>query len=113
MVGQWGEIEPVAPDRCRLTMISTSLDWPTQALGNIGAEFEVLESPEFVDHLRNWGTRFSTPPTDRPRGRGWPGVRQRRLRRAEGAERRQVLPVAAPRVGRHRARGPCIAGESH
>ncbi|MEU8319572.1 YafY family protein [Nonomuraea sp. NPDC048881] len=56
--GQWGEIEPVAPDRCRLTMTSTSLDWPTQALGNIGAEFEVLESPEFVDHLRDWGTRF-------------------------------------------------------
>ncbi|MER6578685.1 YafY family protein [Nonomuraea sp. NPDC001023] len=56
--GRWGEIEPVAPGRCRLTMVSTSLDWPTQALGNIGAEFEVLESPEFVDHLRNWGTRF-------------------------------------------------------
>ncbi|WP_214323676.1 helix-turn-helix transcriptional regulator [Nonomuraea sediminis] len=58
MVGQWGVIEPVDGDRCRLTMVSTSLDWPTQALGNVGAEFDVIEPPEFVDHLRDWGTRF-------------------------------------------------------
>ncbi|GAB2826279.1 YafY family protein [Actinocorallia aurea] len=57
-VGRWGEVEPVAPDRCRLTMVSTGLDWPTQALGNLGAGFEVLEPREFVDHLRDWGTRF-------------------------------------------------------
>ncbi|GGT48960.1 helix-turn-helix transcriptional regulator [Actinomadura citrea] len=58
MVGQWGRIEPVGQDRCRLTMVSTSLDWPTQALGNVGAAFDVIEPPEFVDHLRDWGTRF-------------------------------------------------------
>jgi hypothetical protein len=38
--------------------VSTSLDWPTQALGNVGAAFDVIEPPEFVDHLRDWGTRF-------------------------------------------------------
>jgi predicted DNA-binding transcriptional regulator YafY len=57
-VGQWGTIEPIDAERCRLTMVSTSLDWPTQALGNIGADFEVLGPPEFTDHLRDWGTRF-------------------------------------------------------
>lgn len=57
-VGQWGAIEPVGPDSCRLTMVSTSLDWPTQALGNTGADFEVLGPPELAEHLRTWGTRF-------------------------------------------------------
>jgi predicted DNA-binding transcriptional regulator YafY len=67
-VGQWGTIEPIDSRRCQLTMVSTSLDWPTQALGNIGAEFEVLSPPEFTDHLRDWGTRFlraAQGPTDR------------------------------------------------
>jgi predicted DNA-binding transcriptional regulator YafY len=57
-VGQWGTIEPIDSQRCRLTMVSTSMDWPTQALGNIGADFEVLSPPEFIDHLREWGSRF-------------------------------------------------------
>lgn len=57
-VGQWGTVEPHGPHSCRLTMVSTSLDWPTQALGNIGAAFEVLGPPEFAEHLRAWGTRF-------------------------------------------------------
>ncbi|WP_410637117.1 helix-turn-helix transcriptional regulator [Amycolatopsis sp. lyj-346] len=58
MVGQWGTVEPAGEDRCHLTMISTSLDWPTQALGNVGADFEVLGPPEFTAHLLEWGTRF-------------------------------------------------------
>ncbi|HEY3502107.1 MAG TPA: WYL domain-containing protein [Actinocatenispora sp.] len=57
-VGQWGTITPVDEDSCRLTMTSTSLDWPTQALGNVGAEFEVLGPPEFAAHVREWGARF-------------------------------------------------------
>ncbi|MCP2329230.1 putative DNA-binding transcriptional regulator YafY [Hamadaea flava] len=58
IVGQWGTIEPVNAGHCRLTMVSTSLDWPTQALGNVGADFDILGPPEFADHLRDWGTRF-------------------------------------------------------
>jgi len=58
MVGQWGTVEPAGDDRCHLTMISASLDWPTQALGNVGADFEVLGPPEFTAHLFEWGTRF-------------------------------------------------------
>ncbi|MEV0429776.1 YafY family protein [Micromonospora sp. NPDC050495] len=57
-VGSWGTVEPVDQDRCRLTMTSTSLDWPTQALGNVGADFEVLGPPEFVAHVQEWGGRF-------------------------------------------------------
>ncbi|MFE5659556.1 helix-turn-helix transcriptional regulator [Streptomyces sp. NPDC056517] len=57
-VGRWGTVEPVGRDSCRLTMTSTSLDWPTQALGNVGAEFEVLGPPEFAAHVREWGARF-------------------------------------------------------
>ncbi|MEH1166051.1 YafY family protein [Micromonospora sp. CPCC 205539] len=57
-VGRWGTIEPVDQGSCRLTMTSTSLDWPTQALGNVGAEFEVLEPPEFTAHIQEWGARF-------------------------------------------------------
>ncbi|MFF1400144.1 helix-turn-helix transcriptional regulator [Streptomyces sp. NPDC058287] len=58
VVGQWGTIEPLDRDSCRLTMTSTSLDWPTQALGNVGAEFEVLGPPEFAAHVQEWGARF-------------------------------------------------------
>jgi predicted DNA-binding transcriptional regulator YafY len=67
-VGQWGTIEPLDPDSCRLTMTSTSLDWPTQALGNVGAEFEVLRPPEFAAHVQEWGARFlrATRAPDRP-----------------------------------------------
>jgi predicted DNA-binding transcriptional regulator YafY len=57
-VGRWGTIEPVDQESCRLTMTSTSLDWPTQALGNVGAEFEILGPPEFAAHVREWGARF-------------------------------------------------------
>ena len=58
VVGNWGVVEPAGEDRCHLTMTSTSPDWPTQALGNIGADFEVLEPPEFTAHLHEWDTRF-------------------------------------------------------
>ncbi|MFF1263103.1 hypothetical protein ACFVZT_40615 [Streptomyces sp. NPDC058321] len=37
---------------------SASLDWPAQALGNVGAEFEVLGPPEFAAHVQGWGARF-------------------------------------------------------
>ncbi|MEF9881158.1 helix-turn-helix transcriptional regulator [Streptomyces sp. P9-A4] len=58
VVGHWGTVEQLGQDSCRLTMTSTTLDWPTQALGNLGAEFEVLGPPEFAAHVREWGARF-------------------------------------------------------
>jgi hypothetical protein len=40
-------------------MTADSLDWPTLALGAIGAEFEVLSPPELAEHIREWGARFT------------------------------------------------------
>src|SRR5258708_3365744 len=39
-VGQWAAIEEVDEQRCRLRMKVDNLDWPTLALGSVGAEFE-------------------------------------------------------------------------
>jgi hypothetical protein len=59
MVGQWATIEEVDEQHCRLRMSADNLDWPTLALGSVGAEFEVLRPPELVDHIREWGARFT------------------------------------------------------
>ncbi|MFD0034598.1 helix-turn-helix transcriptional regulator [Streptomyces sp. NPDC127172] len=59
VVGSWGTVEPLDQDSSRLTMTSASLDWPTQALGNMGAEFEVLGPPKFAAHVQEWGARFT------------------------------------------------------
>ena len=57
-IGPWGTLEDLGPGRCRLLMTSDSLDWPTMALGNAAAEFEVLSPPELVEHLRERASRF-------------------------------------------------------
>ncbi|WP_344951356.1 YafY family protein [Sphaerisporangium flaviroseum] len=59
LVGQWGTIEEIDEGRCLLRMSSDTLDWPTMALGVVGADFEVIHPPELIDHLRDWGTRFT------------------------------------------------------
>jgi predicted DNA-binding transcriptional regulator YafY len=58
-VGQWATLEEVDERRCRLHMSADNLDWPTLALGSVGAEFEVLRPPELVEHIREWAARFS------------------------------------------------------
>src|ERR1700728_2719228 len=57
-IGPWGSLEDVGPGRCRFRMTSDSLDWPTIALGNAAAEFEVLSPPELLDHLRDLAGLF-------------------------------------------------------
>lgn len=59
MVGQWATVEDVDEGRCRLRMRAENLDWPALALGAIAAEFEVLHPPELIEHLREWGARFT------------------------------------------------------
>jgi predicted DNA-binding transcriptional regulator YafY len=59
MVGQWASVDEVDDSRCRLRMTVENLDWPALALGSIGAEFEAVQPPELVEHLREWGARFS------------------------------------------------------
>jgi predicted DNA-binding transcriptional regulator YafY len=57
-IGPWGSLEEEGPSRCRFRMTSDSLDWPTIALGNAAAEFEVLSPPELLDHLRDRARLF-------------------------------------------------------
>ncbi|HEY3063017.1 MAG TPA: YafY family protein [Chloroflexota bacterium] len=58
-IGQWATIEEVDDQRCRVRMTVDSLDWPTLALGAVGAEFEVLAPPELVTQLGEWSGRFA------------------------------------------------------
>ena len=59
MVGRWATVEELDEQSCRLRMTVDNLDWPTLALGSVGAEFEVLRPPELVEHIREWAARFT------------------------------------------------------
>jgi predicted DNA-binding transcriptional regulator YafY len=58
-IGRWSTVEEAGSGRCRVRMTADSLDWPTMALGAVGADFEVLSPPELRDRVRDWGRRFS------------------------------------------------------
>jgi predicted DNA-binding transcriptional regulator YafY len=58
-VGRWGTVEAIDEDNSRLRMTVDDLAWPMFALGVLGADFRVVHPPELLDHLREWGTRFT------------------------------------------------------
>jgi predicted DNA-binding transcriptional regulator YafY len=58
-LGQWVTVEDVDAGTCRVRMTVDNLDWPALALGSVGADFEVIRPPELVEHLRDWGARFT------------------------------------------------------
>ena len=58
-IGRWSTVEDVGATRCRVRMTADSLDWPTMALGSVGADFQVVSPPELLDWVRDWGRRFS------------------------------------------------------
>jgi predicted DNA-binding transcriptional regulator YafY len=58
-IGPWGTLDDVGSGQCRFRMTSDSLDWPTMALGNAIAEFEVVSPPELLEHLRERTHQFS------------------------------------------------------
>jgi predicted DNA-binding transcriptional regulator YafY len=58
-VGQWATVEEVDAQRCQLRMVTDNLDWPAHALGSLAADFEVLRPPQMVEHIREWGARFT------------------------------------------------------
>ena len=58
-VGQWATLEDVDAERCMLRMNAENMDWPALALGSIGAEFEIVAPAELVEHVREWGRRFT------------------------------------------------------
>ncbi|MFV0257392.1 MAG: WYL domain-containing protein [Acidimicrobiales bacterium] len=45
------DIEPLADDRCRLTMDTDTFRWPTHIIANLGPACRVQSPPEFRDHL--------------------------------------------------------------
>jgi predicted DNA-binding transcriptional regulator YafY len=55
----FGVLEPLGAARCVLTTGANSLDVLSVVLGIAGVDFEVLEPPELVDHLRQVGTRIA------------------------------------------------------
>ncbi len=57
-IGRWSTIQELDPTHCQVSMTADSLDWPTMALGMINADFRILEPPELVRQVRNWGERF-------------------------------------------------------
>ncbi|GAA5082266.1 putative DNA-binding transcriptional regulator YafY [Thermocatellispora tengchongensis] len=58
-IGRWSTVEEIDAGHCRVRMTSDSLDWPTMALGVVGAGFHVLHPPELLDRVHDWGARFS------------------------------------------------------
>lgn len=58
-IGQWVTVEDIDGARCRIRATGDSLDWPTMALGMVGADFQVISPPELRDQVRDWGRRFS------------------------------------------------------
>lgn len=69
-VGPWGDLEDVGAGQCRFRMTADSLDWPTLALGNAGAAFEVLAPPELVHYLSDRAELFGRAVEQSLRSRG-------------------------------------------
>ncbi|GAA1300113.1 DeoR family transcriptional regulator [Planotetraspora silvatica] len=58
-IGRWSTVEEVDAEHCRVRMTADSLDWPTMALGVLGADFRVLDPPELLEQIHNWGALFN------------------------------------------------------
>ncbi|ETK34247.1 helix-turn-helix transcriptional regulator [Microbispora sp. ATCC PTA-5024] len=58
-IGRWSTVEEVDAEHCRVRITADSLDWPTLALGVLGADFHVLNPPELLEQVHNWGGRFT------------------------------------------------------
>ena len=57
-LGQYATVSGLDGDRCRVSMTLSDLSWAALAMGSVGAEFEVVGPPEFLDYLREWSARF-------------------------------------------------------
>jgi len=72
-IGRWATVEEAGAGRCRVRLATDSLDWVAFALGVVGAGFQVVSPPELLDHVHDWGRRFTaatrvTPATRDARG---------------------------------------------
>ncbi|KUP97269.1 transcriptional regulator [Thermobifida cellulosilytica TB100] len=64
----WGTVEELGGGVCRLTVHADTFDWPTLLLVSLGAEFHVVDPPEFRSYLRERAEQFL-----RATGPGGPG----------------------------------------
>ncbi|MDP3890005.1 YafY family protein [Nocardioides sp.] len=60
---QWGRVDPVTADSCRVTMPADWLDGPLMLLVEIGADFEVESPPELAERVREVSSRFARAAT--------------------------------------------------
>ncbi|HET6499458.1 MAG TPA: YafY family protein [Amycolatopsis sp.] len=58
-IGRWSTAEEVDAEHCRVRMTADSLDWAIMALGVLGADFRVLDPPELLEQIHDWGARFN------------------------------------------------------
>jgi predicted DNA-binding transcriptional regulator YafY len=65
---QYGTVEPLAGDRCRLRMSVDDLGWPVMVLGVVGAPFTVESPPELRERVRATGELLLGIADRRPRG---------------------------------------------
>jgi predicted DNA-binding transcriptional regulator YafY len=70
-IGRWCTVEEIDARQCRVRMVVDSLEWPIMALGVLDADFHVLEPPELLDQIRNWGARFTRAGTAGDDPGGW------------------------------------------
>jgi predicted DNA-binding transcriptional regulator YafY len=55
----WGRIEPIDARTCRYTTGDDDLGWLALRVAMLGVEFEVVEPPELIEHLRELGARLT------------------------------------------------------
>ncbi|WP_083914375.1 helix-turn-helix transcriptional regulator [Ilumatobacter nonamiensis] len=64
--GRWVDIEQLDQDRCRVTIASRALEWPTMLVTSLGADFEVRSPPEFATHLATVAGHLTNAASARP-----------------------------------------------
>jgi predicted DNA-binding transcriptional regulator YafY len=55
----WGTLTPIDGERCEFRTGDDDLGWLALRIAMLGVDFEVLEPPELVEHLRVLGARLS------------------------------------------------------
>ncbi|MGW5314990.1 helix-turn-helix transcriptional regulator [Nocardia thailandica] len=57
-IGRWCTVTALPGDRTRVDLTADELHWPLLALGTAGADFRILQPPELVELVSEWGSRF-------------------------------------------------------
>src|SRR6185437_1782741 len=65
----WGTITPIDAHTCEYRTGDDDLGWLALRVAMLGVDFEVLEPPELIEHLRALAERLQRAT---PSGDGWP-----------------------------------------